>query len=471
MRHEEYRSYDGVGLAALVAAGQVTPEELLDAALDAADARADLNCIVADLQQTARQAIAGVLPAGPLRGVPYALKDLWTQMEGTPTSNGSRLFAGAVGERDSEIVARLRRAGLVIFAKTNTAELGLSPTTEPGLFGPTLNPWAYEYSAGGSSGGAAAAVASGILPAAHATDGGGSIRIPASCCGVFGLKPTRGRITFGPERGEGWGGLSCQHAVSRSVRDSAVLLDATAGSMPGDPYPAPPGPASYLDETTRDPGPLRIGLCLTPPGGEEVDPAGADAARRTAGRCEALGHHVVDWSWPFPEELYATTRSGMIAPWVALAVDRRLGELGREQRTDDLDPSSALITQMGRQTTAVQYATAVQAVHQVSRAIGSAFEDVDVVLSPAMAVEAPRLGRLTGTDRASLEGIQAMAAFTAVANATGQPAMTVPLDRSPAGLPVGSHFLGRFGDEATLFRLAGQLERAHPWFARVPRFE
>lgn len=468
MRFEEYRSHDAVSLAALVASAQVSPDELLDTALGAAATRRDVNAVVAVLEGHARAATAAGLPPGPLTGVPFALKDLWTQMAGAPTSNGSRLFAGRVAARDSEIVTRLRRAGVVIFAKTNTAELGLSPTTEPALWGPTENPWRRGFSAGGSSGGAAAAVAAGILPAAHATDGGGSIRIPAACCGVFGLKPTRGRVPFGPERGEGWAGMSSQNVVSRSVRDSATLLDVMAGPMPGDPYAAPPASRRFVAEVAADPGPLRVGLCLQAPGGESVDPQCIASARATARRCEALGHHVVDFVWPFPPETYAVTRSGVIAPYVSLAVDQRLEELGRGRRDDDLEPVSALIYETGRATTAVQHVASVQAMHQIGRAMGAAFEEVDTVLSPAMAIEPPRLGAFASMDGGVLATMQAMTAFTAIANVTGQPAMVVPLDRAPSGLPSGSHFLGRFGDEATLLRLAAQLERAHPWFDLIP---
>lgn len=467
MQLDEYRSRDGIELAQLVADGQLTPAEVLDAALGAADAAAPLNAVVAVLEDSARQSIDNGLPAGPLRGVPYALKDLWTQMAGQVTSNGSRLYAGSIATADSEVVARLRRAGLVIMAKTSTAELGLSPTTEPVLFGATTNPWKAGTSAGGSSGGAAAAVAAGILPAAHATDGGGSIRIPASCCGVFGMKPTRGRLPFGPERGEGWAGMSSQHAVSRSVRDSAALLDATAGAMPGDPYAAPAAPHSFQAQVERDPGQLRIGLCLSPVGGGPVERSCSEAARNTARRCEDLGHIVTEWSWPFPPELYAATR-GVISPYINLAVEKRLEELGRPLRGDDLEPVSALIIEMGRQVTGTQLAGGVQAMHQLGRALGGAFESVDVVLSPTMAIEPPPLGSFADLGPDVLSRMQAMTGFTAIANATGQPAMSVPLDISESGRPLGSHFLGRFGDEATLFRLAGQLERAHPWPRLAP---
>jgi amidase len=457
----EYRSFDAVGLAGLVASRQVQPGELLDAALQAVDEAHPFNAVVDVFEDLARQAIVDGLPAGPLRGVPFALKDLWTRMAGTVTSNASRLFSDDIAQQDSEIVARFRRAGLVIFAKTNSAELGLSPTTEPALFGATANPWASTYSAGGSSGGAASAVAAGILPIAHATDGGGSIRIPASACGLFGLKPTRGRVPFGPERGEGWGGMSAQHVVSRSVRDSAAVLDAISGAMPGDPYAPPPSPESYLDEAGLDPGRLRIAICWDPPGGEPVDAQCVQAAAATARRCETLGHDIVEFTWPFSPEAYTDARFSIVAPYVALAVDRRLESLGRKLHADDLEPFSAMICELGRNRTAVEYAAGVQAMHEVGRGLGQAFERVDVLLTPTMARPPIRLGELATANAG--DAMQAATAFTVVANISGQPAMSIPLDRSESGLPLGTQFVGRFGDETTLLRLAAQLEKTHPW--------
>lgn len=463
MDSAEYRKFDAVGLAGLVASAKVHPGELLDAALAALEDARHLNAIVDVFDDLGRRAIADGLPDGPLKGVPFALKDLWTRMAGTVTSNSCRLFSGDMAVEDSEIVARFRRAGLVLFAKTNSAELGLSPTTEPALFGVTANPWSTAHSPGGSSGGAAAAVAGGILPVAHATDGGGSIRIPASCCGVFGLKPTRGRVPFGPERGEGWGGMSAQHVVSRSVRDSAVVLDSIAGEMAGDPYAAPPSPGSYLVESGLDPHGLRIGLCLTAPGGEPVDPECAAATTATAQRCEVLGHRVTDFEWPFDPGIYSRARFTLVAPYVALAVDSRLEVLGRHLQAGDLEPLSAMICDTGRQRSAIEYVSGVQAMHEVGRRLGQALEQVDVLLTPTMAGPPLPLGSFAGSDGRVFQAMQSATAFTVVANITGQPAMSIPLDHSAAGLPVGSQFIGRFGDEATLFRLAGQLERAHPW--------
>jgi amidase len=468
MQLAEYRTFDALGLAGLVAGGQVSPHGLLDTAMEAiAEHNPSVNAVVNLFDDQARAAIDSGLPDGPFRGVPLAIKDLWANVAGITTSNASRLFV-TVAPVDSEIVARYRRAGFVLFAKTNTPELGLSPSTEPAMFGPTANPWNQLMSAGGSSGGAAAAVASGILPMAHASDGGGSIRIPASCCGLFGLKPTRARISLAPDRGEGWAGMSTQHAVSRSVRDSAAALDACAGPVPGDPYWAPPPARPFLSEVGRDPGPLRVGLILEAPSGIEVNGACREATERTARRLEALGHRVDPLHWPFDRELLAQAQAWIVAASVAAAVDARLAQLGRAQQPDDLEPVTATIVESGRSASAVDYINSTGAMHRIGRVMAGLFERVDVLLTPTLADPPLELGILTGTDvKRFAELTPRVTAFTMLANITGQPAMSVPLDTSAEGLPLGSQFMASFGDEATLFRLAGQLEAAHPWFDRI----
>ena len=322
MKVSEYRALDATSLAELVRQREVTADELLDTALDAVgDSNPALNAVVTLFEGAARASIASGLPDGPFTGVPFAIKDLNATVEGVVTTNGSRAYSDAVASGDSVAVRRYRDAGLVLFAKTNTPEFGLCPSTEPTLFGPTLNPWDMGRSSGGSSGGAAAAVASGMLPAAHASDGGGSIRIPASACGLFGLKPTRARVTLGPTRGEGWGGLSTQHALSRSVRDSAALLDAVAGPWAGDPYWAPQASRSFVEEVTAPPGSLRVGICTDAPGGLGVERACRDAAEATSLKLEALGHRVEPVAWPFPPELLAAAQSAVIAPNIAANLD------------------------------------------------------------------------------------------------------------------------------------------------------
>lgn len=472
MRPDEYVTHDAVGLADLVARGDVTPAEVLDAALAVVDARnPGINAVVTRDDTRARAAVAAGLPAGPLCGVPYAVKDLSCHVAGLPTTNGSRLFADAVAAVDSEVVVRLRNAGAVVVGKTNTPAFGTSPSTEPVLFGPTRNPWDPTRSAGGSSGGAAAAVAAGMVPAAHATDGGGSIRIPASACGLFGLKPTRHRVTLAPHAGEGWAGLSVGHAVTRTVRDSALLLDLTSAPHPGDPAQAPAPPRPYRDEVGAEPGRLRIGLVAEPVApGIDVDPEVAAALVDAARLCESLGHDVVETTWPVLPALPAAVMSVISSAGTAAAVDDRLAELGRPAHADELDGWLQTIVGQGRRAAAVDYVRAVSTMHAIGRAVGAWMTTFDVICTPTSAVLPPPLGVLD-PQRPIAEVIGllgALTGFLSIFNATGQPAMSVPLGCSAGGLPIGIQFAGRFGDESTLFRLAGQLERARPWPGLAP---
>jgi Asp-tRNA(Asn)/Glu-tRNA(Gln) amidotransferase A subunit family amidase len=473
MDHRDYVAHDALGLAALVAAGDVSAAEVLDAAVAAIDARnPEVNAVVARRDDAARAEVAAGLPAGPLTGVPYLIKDLNAHVAGLPSTQGVRLFADVVAAVDSEFVARLRRAGMVILGKTNTPGFGTSTSTEPGLFGPCRNPWDPTLGAGGSSGGAAAAVASGMVPAAHATDGGGSIRIPAAACGLFGLKVTRGRVTHAPYAGEGWNGMSVGHAVTRSVRDSAAILDATSAPFPGDPYVAPAPVRPYLDEVTTEPGPLRIALLDRQPGTAlEPGPDAAEALAAAARLCEALGHHVTPAAWPDLPVLPAQVTGTISSTHVANAIDRRLAELGRDLADDDIDGWIHAVVQRGRAVTGEEYVQTVGLMHATGRAVAAWMGDYDVLLSPTMAILPPPIGVLdpNGDRMADALGyLSAMSGFCAIANVTGQPAMSVPLHRTASGFPVGVHFVGRFGDEATLFRLAGQLERAAPWPAVAP---
>jgi amidase len=467
---DEYVELDGLALAELVRRREVSPPEVLEAALAAHERSGGVVEPYVDLYaERADAAVAESLPAGPFTGVPFALKDLWTSWSGTPTGNGSRLFADAVATQDDVLVQRYLAAGFVLLGKTKTAELGVSPTTETAADGPAANPWDTSRSAGGSSGGAAAAVAAGLLPLAHASDGGGSIRIPASRCGLFGLKPTRGRISSAP-RGEGWGGLSGQHVVSRTVRDSAAALDATAGPAPGDPYWAPPTQvSSYLAQVELPPAQLRVGLCTDPLNGAAVDEQVRRAAHRTAQRLADLGHEVVEVSWPVSPEQVATVQGGLIPAHVAAAVDARLEQLGRAQREGDLEPVTAAFAEWGRTAGARSYIEAVQTMHEMCRRTAALFATVDVLLTPTCGDVTPALGVLDGSDLDRfLAHVGSSGAFASLANATGQPAMSLPLDLADDGTPIGSQLLGRFGDEATLLRLAGQLERAHPWPHTAP---
>ena len=472
MGFADYERYDGLGLAGLVRAGEVKSEEMLAAAIERIEAlNPALNAVVTRLYDQARAALAAGLPAGPFTGVPYALKDLGALYTGAVTSYGSRLFAGAVADHDSEYTVRLKRAGLVILAKTNTPEMGLAPSTEPRLFGPTRKPWNRAHSAGGSSGGAAAAVAGGMLPMAHATDGGGSIRIPASCCGLFGLKPTRARNPMGPDAGEGWGGASVGHAVTRSVRDSAALLDVTAGPDVGDPYWAPPPAGPFLDEVGRPPGRLRIALATASWNGAPVDPECAAAATDAARLCESLGHHVEEARPDYNHEALAQATRIIIGANVRAALDMGAKARGRAVEAGDVERVTWEFAALGASHTAADYARSIGVVHRTGRAVARFFTRHDIILSPTMCRPPFPLGvlDLSSADAdAYLAAVLASIGLTSLFHSPGNPAMSVPLAWSRSGLPIGIQFAAPFGGEALLFRLAGQLEAARPWAARRP---
>jgi amidase/6-aminohexanoate-cyclic-dimer hydrolase len=472
MKPDEYASHDALGLAALVARRELEPHELLDAALARAEAvNPTLNAIVVPMEDEARRAIEAGLPDGPFRGVPYLLKDLGTSYAGVLLTNGCRLFEDFVPDHDSELVARYKRAGLVTFGRSASPEFGSTATTESALFGPTRNPWNLELTPGGSSGGAAAAVAAGILPAANASDGGGSIRIPASCCGLFGLKPTRGRTPAGPDVGEGWSGMSSVHAVSRSVRDSAALLDATAGPDVGAPYWAVPPQRPYLDEVGRPPGRLRIAWQTRSFNDAPVHPDCRTAAEEAAKLCAELGHTVEEACLEVDVEAVRQAAGTIISANLRAVLEDRARTLGRELRPDDVEPFTWRMAEGVQSTGAAEYARAVRVIHATGRRVARFFEDWDVILSPTLATPPPRLGVLSLSNPDVKEvviGLAGMTGFTQLMNVAGNPAMSVPLHWSGEGLPIGIQFAGRYGDESGLFRLAAQLEEARPWAERRP---
>ena len=473
MNFEDYSSHDGLGLAALVRKGETTPSELLETAIARIEAiDPGLNAVVHKTYERARSAIAEGLPDAPLRGVPFLLKDLAVFYGGVPTTFGSRLFADFVPDHDSILVERQRAAGLMILGKSNTPEFGICAAVEPQLFGKCLNPWDHSRSPGGSSGGAAVAVATGMVPLAHATDAGGSIRIPAANCGLFGLKPTRGRTSQGPDLGEGLCGMATGHCISRSVRDSAALLDATHGAAPGDPYAAPAFEGSFLDEVGTDPGRLRIALTTENFDGRAVHPECAAAAESAARLCEDLGHDV---EIARPE----IDVQGMRESWRVIAaanlwavICARSEALGRDPRPEDVEPVTWLWAQEGRlQNSAVLYA-AIQTMHRGGRAVGEFYRRFDVLLSSTMASPPLPVGSMdmTGGDLEDFFHRQLMdeIPFTPLFNQSGGAAMSVPLHWSEDSLPVGVHFGADMGGEALLLRLAGQLEQASPWAHRRP---
>ena len=469
----EFERHDGLGLAELIRTKEVTPDEVLAATLERIEARNPaINAVVTRMDDQARAAIRAGLPDGPFRGVPYLLKDLGALYTGVVTSFGSRLFAENVADHDSEIVTRMKRAGLVIVGKSNTPEMGIAPSTEPRLFGPTRNPWSVGHSAGGSSGGAAAAVAAGMLPMAHATDGGGSIRIPASACGLFGLKPTRARNPMGPDAGEGWSGASVGHAVTWSVRDSAALLDATSGPDIGDPYWAPPPARPFLQEVGRDPGRLRIALTTTPWIAGPVDPECAEAARAAARLCGSLGHEIEEARPQIDEAAWGVASRTIVVASLTFVLETRAAALGRPLSPDDVERITWERMQEARALSSTDYARAIHTVHRTGRAVARFLERYDAILTPTMAKPPHSLGVLSLSNPDSAAFVAARSAsvgFTALFNSSGHPAMSVPLAMSRSGLPLGVQFVARFGDEATLFRLASQLEAAQPWTPRRPR--
>jgi len=473
MTFDDYARYDGLGLAELVRRREVSPAELLEAAIARMDrTHADINAVVCRLDEPARASITAGLPAGPFTGVPYLLKDLGAHYQGVVTSFGGTLFKDFVVDHDSELTVRLKRAGLVIVGKTNTPELGLASSTEPRLFGPTRNPWNRAHSAGGSSGGSAAAVAAGVVPMAHATDGGGSIRIPASACGLFGLKPTRARNPMGPDAGEGWGGASVGHAVTRSVRDSAALLDATSGPDLGDPYWAPPPARPFLEEVGRDPGRLRIAITTTPWNGQAVDAECAEAARAAGRLCEKLGHSVEEASPVVDAQALGAATLVIIGANLRVALEARAKALGRELSEHDVERVTWIRALDGHTARAADYARSIGVVHRTGRQVAPFFRRFDVLLTPTMCRPPHPLGVIDMmTDDLDRYGqaVLGTIAFTSLWNACGNPAMSVPLAWSHAGLPMGVQFIGGFGDEATLLRLGAQLEAAQPWANRRPQ--
>lgn len=513
MTFAEYDRYDGLGLAQLIRTGQVTAVEVVEAATERIERfNPTLNAVVLPLFEQALEAARRIRPAGgsaragcpstgtpgssdradsPFAGVPFLLKDLGEALAGVPLTQGSRAYRGFIPDTDSETVRRYKAAGLIILGKTNTPELGLVAFTEPELFGPCRNPWDPTRTPGGSSGGSAAAVAAGMVPLASAGDGGGSIRIPASHCGLFGLKPSRGRTPTGPEQGQVWHGAAIYHVLTRTVRDSAAMLDVLQGADPGAPYVIPAPERPYLEEVSREPQPLRVALDTRSPVGRPVDPECIHAVERAAALLEELGHRVEE-ARPAIDGLalaqsYLTMYCGVVAAEV-----RRVRERFGPGAVRQLEPATLMLGLLGEALSAGEFSRALEEWDRAARALGRFFQTYDLYMTPAVARPPVRIGelrpgpaeqrllkvlnglgcgriyKLAGIlERIALENLAATP-FTQLANLTGVPAMSVPLYWTPDGLPVGVQFVGPFGREDLLFRLAGQLERAAPWFHRRP---
>lgn len=468
----ELTELDAVAQAELVRRGDVTPYELTTAAIERIEElNPTLNAVITPMYDAALSA-ARNMPPGPLSGVPFLAKDLVAEIAGVPFSEGSRFVGGTVSSYDSELVRRWRRAGLIILGKTNTPEFGMVPTCEPIAFGPTRNPWDPSRSTSGSSGGSAAAVAARMVPMAHGNDLGGSIRYPASACGLFGLKPTRARNPLGPEYGDAISGWACEHALTRSVRDSATLLDATAGPALGDPYGPPAPRRPFADEVGADPGRLRIGYTARTPDGRAAHPDCVAALDDAVALCTSLGHDVVEAELPGLTPAVGTAIGTVFDAATSWIVEYWIRRLGRTPSDDELEPLTRAYWERGQRVSAAAYLLAIEDCQAFARVVARWLTGIDVWLTPTLSTPPATLGEITSTAedplRALYAGGRTVAYAGVVANLTGNPAMSVPLYWNRTGLPIGVHFLGRYGDEATLLRLAGQLESARPWSHRRP---
>ncbi|WP_370249540.1 amidase [Nocardioides sp.] len=487
---EDYAQHDALGLAALVRSGDTDAETLLSAARSrTAEVNSTLNAVVARFDPPS--APADTPEDAVFAGVPFLLKDLHQDLAGQVTTGGSKALARTVATEDAAVVARWRRAGLQIFGKTNTPEFGLKGITEPDLFGPTRNPWNPEHTPGGSSGGSAAAVAAGIVPVAGASDGGGSIRIPASACGLFGLKPSRGLVPAGPAEAESLGGTATQGVISRSVRDSAAMLDVLAGATPDSPYlPAVPA-QGYLAGLDTPVEPLRIGITAASSLNDAPHPEALAALRRTADLLSDLGHDVVELDRQPVDD--AALAQDFLTCWFAYLA-HTVAQVKELSGSGDsgFEADTQLLAAIGRATSATAFQAAVERRHEHTRALAAFHTEHDLLLTPTTATPPPRIGsfvpplpirlaqkallvaragatlRFTPIIDQLIRENAGWVPYTPIANLTGRPAMSVPLHWTPDGLPIGSHFVGRLGEDGLLLRLAAQLETAAPWADRRP---
>lgn len=493
MAFRDFGDYDAMGLAELVRRGEVTPLELAEEAIARIErVNPRLNALVTPMYDEARKVAGNDLPDAPFRGVPFVLKDLLALYEGVQLTSGSRFYADYVPRYDSELVRRYKAAGLVVVGKTNTPELGLVPVTEPELHGPTHTPWKQGRSSGGSSGGSGALVGARAVPMAHGGDGGGSIRIPASCCGIFGLKPSRGRAPTGPDVSEQWKGFAIEHVLTLSVRDSAAMLDATSHPDVSARHVAPPPVRPFLEEVGQPPGRLRIGFTTKPflPSHPHADTARAveDAAKL----CEELGHHVEEATPKIDTLQFAKDFVTIVATETAAGILEAEQVVGRKATRQDFETATWLVGMLGRQLGALQLTMAERRLHALTRRHATYFDAYDVLLTPTVALPPPphyalqpkgaeallqealaaaNLGpvlRLPGVVDKLAEKIFEFIPWTPLANVTGQPSMSVPLWWNDEGLPLGAMFTARYCEEATLLRLASQLEQARPWRDRRP---
>ena len=465
---KEYKEYDALGLSELLQKKEVSAKELLEEAIFLTETLDPLINAVPQKHFELAMAQAETNLKGPFFGVPFLLKDLHSSLEGTITSDGSRSSAKNVADFTDTLTQRCLDSGLVIFGKTNSPEFGLTVTTEPVLFGPTRNPWNLNHSAGGSSGGAAAAVAAGIIPMAQATDGGGSIRIPASCCGLVGLKPTRARTPKGPKVFEGWAGQSIAHCVSISVRDSALLLDATSGPEIGSPYHAPYQKDSFLSSLEKDPKNLKIAYIV--PESISIDAEVKDVMTKTFSLLESLGHSVESKSIDLPTDEIMTTIAAVISSSLANKIDEMEKQIGKNLDNTMLENVTLQMQKNGKEVLAKDYIQAVKTNHKIGYEVEKMFLDYDILLSPVLAKPPVEIGNidLNTTDFVDYaEKLSTYTPFTGIFNQSGHPSISLPLYRTPKNLPVGTMLTASFGNESLLFGLARQLEVAEPWEAAI----
>ena len=482
---------DATALAQRVRRGDVHPTELVEAAIGAIEkVNPQLNAVIHRMYDQARAAAKGPLPDGPFRGVPFVVKDLDGWLAGEPYTQSCRMSKDFVPTEDAEIIARMKRTGVVIVGKTNTPEFGLLGSTEPELHGLTRNPWNPEYTSGGSSGGTAAIVAARAVPMGHGGDGGGSIRIPSSACGLFGLKPTRARNPLGPNTGESWGGYVQPGVLTRSVRDCATMLDATQGPDVGAPYASPPRERPYVDEIQRVPRKLRIAFSTGSQLGKQTHPDVQAAVRDAAALCTSLGHELDEVTLPIDRDALVAAYFTQIAVGAATSIETTAQWVGRKPNASEFEATTWLLGTIGRKLPAIELQRSRDACQAAGRTLGKFFQKYDLFLDGTLAYPPIKLGELAlkSAERAALAALRVVSPKfvldkllatlganslektpnTQVANQTGLPAMSVPLYWNDLGLPIGVQFMAPFGDEATLFQLAAQLETARPWAGRIP---
>ena len=493
MNFEEYRKHDAVGLAELVKTKQVQSSELLDIAIQRTEeVNPKINAVVTKLYDLAKEQIKNVDADAPFAGIPFLLKDLDAHLKGTRATGGSRILKDYISTETSETVKRAMKSGLIIFGKTNTPEFGVTPFTEGKLLGTAHNPWNLEHTTGGSSGGAGAAVAAGILPMAFASDGGGSIRIPASCNGLFGIKPSRGRISNGPMYGDLWNGAVTSGILSRSVRDAAAYIDVVQGMLAGDSFVIQKPEKPYAEEVKTLSNKLRIGYSIEHPVSGVQDEENIIAINKTVELLRSLGHEVEEVKLPYTKELLTEIFYRMVCGELSATLEYIGEQRGSKPKRSELEPNTWLLYKLGKSFSANDFALAKMKWNIINRTMGAFHQKYDMLLTPTLGMKPFKIGALqnstieqiglqvmnalgisslvkyTGLIEKTAEKIFSWIPYAPLANMTGQPSMTVPLHWSKDNLPVGVMFNGRMNDEATLFRLAAQLEQAQPWFNKVP---